>query len=58
MREKNSERPDMRDNRSKNSIKTGKKKKKYKKPGICGYHVFVSGIVYLPDGVFFLLSIF
>ena len=36
----------------------GGKEKKYKKPGICGYHVFVSGIVYLPDGVFFLLSIF
>ena len=27
MREKNSERPDTRDNRSKNSTKTGKKKK-------------------------------
>ena len=30
MREKNSERPDMKDNRSKNSIKTGKKKKNTK----------------------------
>ena len=31
MREKNSERPDTRDNRSKNSTKTGKKKKNTKK---------------------------
>lgn len=30
MREKNSERPDTRDNRSKNSTKTGKKKKNTK----------------------------
>ena len=36
MREKNSERPDMRDNRSKNSIKTGiktERKKRIQKTG-------------------------
>lgn len=54
---KNSERPDTRDNRSKNSTKTGKRKR-IQKPGICSDHIFISGTVYLSDGIFFLLPVF
>lgn len=34
------------------------KEKEYKKPGICSDHIFISGTVYLSDGIFFLLPVF
>ena len=49
MREKNSERPDTRDNRSKNSTKTGKKNTKNREFAVITYSFLALFILIIPD---------